>query len=52
MRARMARVWSAMDAPGASWATIPARYTVSPCTTAWLMRGPMSMREMVMTVLG
>jgi hypothetical protein len=29
-----------MESSSGSAATMPARYTVSPCTTAWLNRGP------------
>jgi len=36
---RTCSVWPLMSADGSS-ATIPARYTVSPWTTAWLRRGP------------
>src|ERR1017187_6820823 len=34
--------------PAAVLATTPARYTVSPWITTWLMRGPVSKRWMVM----
>src|SRR6266545_4051840 len=44
---RTCSVWPLTPADG-SLATWPARYTVSPWTTAWLIRGPALWRAMLM----
>src|SRR5262245_10996463 len=46
---RICWVWPLASAEG-SPATIPARYTVSPWTTAWLNRGPTPCRLMVIAI--
>ena len=48
MIARMSLVCSVTEPPGALRATWPARYTVLPWTTAWLIREPTSKRLMLM----
>src|SRR5438552_6935118 len=44
---RICWVWPLASADGSA-ATMPARYTVSPWTTAWLNRGPTPCRLMLM----
>src|SRR4026209_154365 len=46
---KICSVWPLASAEG-SEATMPARYTVLPCTTAWLSRGPTACRLMVIAV--
>ena len=43
-------VWLPTSRPAVSSATRPAVKTRLPATTAWLMRGPLSMRVMVMVL--
>ena len=51
MPSRISLVWLPTSRPAVSWATRPAVKTRLPATTAWLMRGPLSMRVMVMVAV-